>query len=180
MALISAATIITSVSLFHITLAYFFLANPNQIADQSLVFIIGEAMGMPHSRSFEVQSAPLSFLAAVLFFLGISDLVACSLPEEIYVFFWGSQAPVRLFLLFVFTIYSYAFSSVSPLYTSSSSNYTYTPSSWGEGLKNRVFFTWAFVEVLTWYWIFVTLREERREFVQRLAIRRAAEEEDRL
>jgi hypothetical protein len=46
MGLISAATIITSLSLFHITLAFFFLTNPNQIADQTLVFIIGEAMGM--------------------------------------------------------------------------------------------------------------------------------------
>lgn len=49
MALISGATIITSISLFHITLAYFFIANPNQIADQTLVFIIGEAMGMVRS-----------------------------------------------------------------------------------------------------------------------------------
>lgn len=46
MALISGNTIITSLSLFHITLAYFFLASPGAIADQSLVFIIGEAMGM--------------------------------------------------------------------------------------------------------------------------------------
>lgn len=78
------------------------------------------------------------------------------------------------------SLYSYAFSKKSPLYTSPSSNYTYSPSSWDEGLKNRVFFTWAFVEVITWFWVFVTLREERREFAQRLAIRRAAEEEDRL
>jgi hypothetical protein len=46
MALISAATIITSLSLFHITLAFFFLTSPGAIADQTLVFIIGEAMGL--------------------------------------------------------------------------------------------------------------------------------------
>ncbi len=46
MGLISAATIITSLSLFHITLGYFFLTNPGAIADQTLVFIIGEAMGL--------------------------------------------------------------------------------------------------------------------------------------
>jgi hypothetical protein len=46
MALISGATIITSLSLFHITLAFFFLTSPGAIADQTLVFIIGEAMGM--------------------------------------------------------------------------------------------------------------------------------------
>lgn len=55
MALISAATIITSLSLFHITMAFFFLTNPGAIADQTLVFIIGEAMGLvlsPELRSW--------------------------------------------------------------------------------------------------------------------------------
>lgn len=46
MGLISGATIISSISLFHITLAYFFLTSPGSIADQTLVYIIGEAMGL--------------------------------------------------------------------------------------------------------------------------------------
>ena len=67
-------------------------------------------------------------------------------------------------------IYSFAFSANSPLMKGS-----YYPSGWGEGLKNRVFFTWAFVELVTWFWIFVTLREERRELATRIAERRAAD-----
>lgn len=46
MALISARTIITSLCFFHITLAFFFLTNPGTIADQGLVWILGESMGM--------------------------------------------------------------------------------------------------------------------------------------
>lgn len=46
MALISAKTIITSVSLFHLTLAYFFITNPSSINEQALVFMLGESMGM--------------------------------------------------------------------------------------------------------------------------------------
>jgi hypothetical protein len=46
MALISARTIITSISLFHITLGFFFLTNPGTIADQAIVYVLGEAMGM--------------------------------------------------------------------------------------------------------------------------------------
>jgi len=46
MALISAKTIITSISLFHITLAFFFLTNPGTIADQAVVYLLGEAMGL--------------------------------------------------------------------------------------------------------------------------------------
>lgn len=86
-------------------------------------------------------------------------------------------APVRLFIFFVLSFYSYAFSSSSPAYISGS--HTYVPSVWGEGLKNRVFFTWAFVEMITWFWLFVTLREERRDIAMRIAEKRAAEE-DRL
>jgi hypothetical protein len=56
---------------------------------------------------------------------------------------------------------------------------TYQASVWGEGLKNRVFFTWAFVEMITWFWVFVTLREERVALLRRMQEKRAAEE-DRL
>lgn len=47
----------------------------------------------------------------------------------------------------------------------------YAASTWGgDGLKNRVFFTFAFVEVVSWFWIWVTLREEK----QSLAVKRAS------
>lgn len=46
MALISARTIITSLSLFHVTLAFFFLTDPATIADQAMVYVLGESMGM--------------------------------------------------------------------------------------------------------------------------------------
>lgn len=52
MALISAKTIITSLSLFHITLAFFFLTNPATIADQALVYVLGESMGMVSPDEF--------------------------------------------------------------------------------------------------------------------------------
>ena len=104
--------IIACLSLFHITLAYFFLTSPGTLADQTLVFIIGESMGMvnpcqwvlsspisdnlqPESRAFERQSAPLAFLAAILFVVGITDLVSVSLPEEISQYHWGSQGQLH-------------------------------------------------------------------------------------
>lgn len=52
MAIISAKTIITSLSLFHVTLAYFFLTNPATIADQAMVYVLGESMGMASLQSF--------------------------------------------------------------------------------------------------------------------------------
>lgn len=53
----------------------------------------------------------------------------------------------------------------------------YVPSSWGEGLKNRVVFTLAFVEMISWFWVWTTLREERREMALREAERRRKEED---
>lgn len=46
MALISSTTIITSVSLFHLTIAFFFLTNPRAVNDQVLVYVLGERMRM--------------------------------------------------------------------------------------------------------------------------------------
>jgi hypothetical protein len=46
MAVISAYTIVRSISIFHITLAYFLLTNPRMIANQNIVYVLGEAMGL--------------------------------------------------------------------------------------------------------------------------------------
>lgn len=92
MALISSTTIITSVSLLHLTLAYFFLTNPRTIYDQVLVWVLGESMGMPLARGLDAQSPALGLLSAVLCLMGMSDLVSLSMPEEVcLLYYWGSQ-----------------------------------------------------------------------------------------
>lgn len=50
MALLSAFSLIRAVSLFHITAAFFFLTAPAKIADQNVVFMLGEAMGLVSCR----------------------------------------------------------------------------------------------------------------------------------
>ncbi|KAH6623763.1 increased loss of mitochondrial DNA protein 1 [Chaetomium tenue] len=208
MALISAKTILTSLCFFHITLGFFFLTNPNTVADQPMVQLLGESMGLPDSRSFETPSPALGFLAVILAFLGITDLVTLSLPDEIcLVHYWGMQAPLRLTLTFLLSTYSFFFSASSPLFYSSpapgspntstspgtgsshsssnrfqhpsvhraANNPGYTPSSWGgDVLKNRVFFTFMFVETMSWFWVWVTLQEERRELLTKKARRRSS------
>ncbi|KAJ4113234.1 hypothetical protein NW768_011510 [Fusarium equiseti] len=183
MALISAKTIITSVSLFHLTLAYFFLTNPSSINEQALVFMMGESMGMPLARGFESQSSPLALVAVVLIFIGFSDLVSLSMPDEIcLVFHWGTQAPIRSFLSLGFVAYIFLFGPSSPIYDKSSRgpmthpsahNPLYRPAGWGgDMLKNRLFFTFIFIETMTWFWIWVTLREERDAILSKKSRRR--------
>ncbi|KAI2613505.1 increased loss of mitochondrial DNA protein 1 [Hypoxylon fragiforme] len=175
MALISVKTIITSLSLFHITLAYFFYTNPNAIADQALVWVLGEAMGMSHTTAFATPSVPSSFLAIVLLLTGLSDLLTLSMPEEIWlIHYWGSQAPLRITLFASLSLFSF-FSAPShgrsgpgrmshPLAPPSSAATPFATLTGADGLRNRVFFTFAFLEFLCWFWAWVTLKEEVGRF----------------
>ncbi|KAK1783346.1 increased loss of mitochondrial DNA protein 1 [Copromyces sp. CBS 386.78] len=207
MGLISAKTILTSISLFHITLAFFFITRPATIADQGVVWLLGEAMGLhtsstnhygpneyrlpqPHSAHFETQSPATAFLGIVLGLWGLTDLVSLSMPEEIAMLHhWGSQVPLRLTFSFFLTLYSFFFSASSPLYNQDVKlNHPATPAynfgvkeaagDWGWGgdaLKNRVFFTFMFVETFSWFWALMSLNDEKRDILKRAAQRREKE-----
>ncbi|KAF2876422.1 increased loss of mitochondrial DNA protein 1 [Massariosphaeria phaeospora] len=171
MAIISAYTIIRGLALFHLALAVFFLKSPQTIADQNVVFILGEAMRLPTPREFSKPS-PVTAIVAVLFaFLGLTDLTAVSLPEELADTYWGTQTPVRLSFLFILTGYTYLFKE-GGLLASRGAAYTVNA---GDYLKNSMVFTWGFLELSAWFWVFVTLRDERRQRGIRLLQKRKAE-----
>ncbi|KAI9724372.1 MAG: hypothetical protein M1812_000440 [Candelaria pacifica] len=149
MALLSGLTLIRSLSLFHLTLAFFLLTAPQKIADQNLVFILGEAMGLPHPHSFQTKTAPTALLSVVLALLGLSDLFAVSLPEEIASYYWGSQTPIRLFFFFVLTGYTYTF---KPGGMGAQRGRSLAPEA-AEGLNNSIVFTLGFVEMISWFWV---------------------------
>jgi hypothetical protein len=141
----------------------------------------------PHSRAFETQSPALAFLAVILFFLGISDLLTLSLPDEIgLLYHWSAQAPLRLAISMFTLFYTFFTSPASPLYQNPLASTSriahpsahthvpgYSPSSWGgDMLKNRVFFAFMFIEMISWFWVWVTLKEETREIALRKQARR--------
>ncbi|KAI3322146.1 increased loss of mitochondrial DNA protein 1 [Xylariaceae sp. AK1471] len=171
MALISASTILTSLCLFHITLAYFFYTNPHAIADQLFVWVLGEATDMPQTQYFSTPSPTSSFLAVILLLVGFSDLITLSMPEEIWlIHYWGSQAPARFAIFGILTVFTYvtAPSSLSARHPPSFLGAAkYGTESGGDGLRNRVFFAFAFLEFLSWFWAWVTLREEAAVFTAR-------------
>ena len=177
MALISARTIISSLSFFHLTLGFFFLTSPVSLADQSLVYVVGDAMGMPTTPGFDVPSPALAFLAVVLAFMGITDIATLSLPEEAgMVHYWGTQAPVRVLLSMASVFYTFFFSESRwhGKQRPYSSHHTYAQTGFaGDLLKNRVFFTFMFLEMVSWFWLWVTLREEHTEVLRRKARRRS-------
>ncbi|KAI1103871.1 increased loss of mitochondrial DNA protein 1 [Jackrogersella minutella] len=178
MALISVKTIITSLCLFHITLAYFFYTNPNAIADQALVYVLGESMGMPLTSSFATPSGASSFLAVTLLVIGFSDLLTLSMPEEIWlIHYWGSQAPLRITLFAGISLFAYFTTPSAGRSGPTRMSHPLAPPNaflpggaamtGGDGLRNRVFFTFAFLEFLSWFWVWVTLKEEAGRFIAR-------------
>ncbi|KAL8730428.1 MAG: hypothetical protein Q9166_004066 [cf. Caloplaca sp. 2 TL-2023] len=193
MAIITSSTIIRALSLFHLSLSYFLITSPSTIVNQNLVFILGASMQLsafqilkflypfrllpslltnsqPTTSSFSIASPSTALSALILALLGISDLTACSLPEEVSSYYWGSQAPIRCTFFFALTGYAYAFKPKGPIRGASQQS-----SPW-DSLNTSVVFTWSFLEMISWFWIFITLREERRELAVRKVERKRAEE----
>jgi hypothetical protein len=123
-------------------------------------------------RDFSTPSAALAFVALLFAFLGISDLTAASLDDEIFDAYWGAQTPVRLVFLFLLTGYTVLFKKGGLLSPKGANAFATGP---GDYLKNSFVFAWGFIEISAWFWIFVTLREERRERARKIIAKRQAE-----
>ncbi|CAF9915727.1 hypothetical protein IMSHALPRED_002684 [Imshaugia aleurites] len=172
MAIVSAQSLLRTVSLFHLTLSYYLFTSPSTIASQNLVYVLGAAMEIPDPPISLSTPSPASTLAALfLALLAISDLTSSGLPEEVGSHHWSSQAPVRLVFFFAVTGYSYA-GKPGGLWGGKAGTRA-------EVLCNSVVFTWGFMEMLWWFWIYITLRDEKRELMVKIQERRKVED-DRL
>ncbi|KAF7196056.1 Protein ilm1 [Pseudocercospora fuligena] len=174
MGIISVFTLIRTISLFHITAAYFFLTAPRILADQNVVFILGESMRINHATSLYKPSEASAFIAILLAFIGVADLTAASMHEEAALYYWTSNVPVRLAFLFGLSGYVYLFKEDGAFGSGSAAS-----AGIGEPLQNSLVFTFGFFEIAMWFWIFTSLREERRQFALRKAEQMQANE-DRL
>ncbi len=146
MAILSAQTLLRTLTLFHLTLAYYLLTSPATIASQNLVYVLGAAMEIPEPPTSLSTPSPASTLAALfLALLALSDLTSSGLPEEVGSHYWSNQAPVRLAFFFAVTGYSYAAKPGGLLGGKAGRG--------GEVLCNSVVFTWGFLEMLLWFWV---------------------------
>lgn len=165
MPLISSTTLLRTLSIFHLTVAYTLLTNPQIIATQNLVVILGRALEIPSIStllspdvahpafvSYTPGSPALGLAALFLGFLGLSDLTALFMSDEIHNMYWAAQAAVRLAVLFAFEAWIYM--TTPGLGQVAEGRF--------RGLKNDVVFSWAFVELVAMFWVFSTLREERK------------------
>ncbi|KAF2405370.1 hypothetical protein EJ06DRAFT_578560 [Trichodelitschia bisporula] len=167
MALISAFTLIRTLALFHITLAFYLLTAPRMLADQNLVFLLGESMRPPEATSFDRPTPATALAAAVFVLLGLTDLVAVSMDEPAAVQYWSAQTPIRLIFFFALTGYTYITGADATLKSGKGARV-------GDGLKNGLVFSWGFLEIMMWFWVFLTIRDQRREAGMRVLRARAA------
>ena len=80
------------------------------------------------------------------------------MTENVALEYWGSQIPIRLIYFFSITGYTYLFKNDGTVTRGKS----YKPSA-GDHLKNGLIFSWGFIEILMWFWIYLGVREERRQ-----------------
>ncbi|KAL9063542.1 MAG: hypothetical protein Q9157_008187 [Trypethelium eluteriae] len=117
------------------------------------------------SCTLDAPSDATAFVAIILAFLGLSDFTAASIRDELALSYWSSQLPVRLFFLFFVTGYTYLFKR-GPETFGEAIKHTSGPA---DGLKNSLVFTWGFMEVTTWFWIYTSMRDEIRQLSNRQA-----------
>ncbi|MCJ1319475.1 hypothetical protein MMC15_004811 [Xylographa vitiligo] len=171
MPLINSTTLITSLSILHLTIAFYLLTAPTKIVHHNLVVLIGASMGLPPPPTCllpTTTSPALPLAASLLSLLSISDLAAAALPTEIYSYYFAAQAPVRIIFFFALEGWIYASKPRGALYGEGP----------GQGAASTgLAFAWGFVELVSWFWIYVTLRDERREMLVKVQEKRAREEE---
>lgn len=111
------------------------------------------------------KATPVTALLAVVFgFFAVSDLIAVSIHEPVAVEYWSAVTPLRLVFLFPLTAYTYIYQPTpfnglhSKLGTARA----------GDQLKNSFTFSFCFLETILWFWVYVSLREQRRAAAQRV------------
>ncbi|KAK7744798.1 hypothetical protein SLS62_010031 [Diatrype stigma] len=194
MAIFSAKTLIGGLALLHISLAFFFITNPSVIEGQSLVYVIGEAMGMPQAgNAFSTPSPASALTGVVLLVLGLTDLTTLSTPPEAWLLsHWPAQAPLRVFLfaLLAIGVFATAPATAAPR-SDPASRLSHPRTPWvgatygtaaggAEALRNRVLFTFAFVEFVAWYWLWTVVRDEAGALVAQKLEKAERERLDRL
>ena len=85
-----------------------------------------------------------AFIAVLLTFFGLADLTAASLDALPALEYWLANVPVRLTVLFGVTAYSWLFSE---------GGYLGPTLGAGRHLCNSWVFTFAFMELMMWYWV---------------------------
>ncbi|RPA83660.1 hypothetical protein BJ508DRAFT_360346 [Ascobolus immersus RN42] len=145
----AAFTIINVLTALHLTLGTVLLYDPNKLITQDALLVFGEAMAMPPVPKSFASGAGLAGLLFLL--LAITDILVIISPSNLFQReYWRTQAPFRATF---FTVLSgYLFLS-KPGYREWKNDFP---------VRNRLIFTWSFLEFVAWYLVFHGLHEEAK------------------
>ncbi|KAJ9201160.1 hypothetical protein DTO166G4_6214 [Paecilomyces variotii] len=198
MGFFSSKTLIQAHALFLFVLAVYLTKSPEAITDSDLVLLLGEAMKIDVSPTFARPQSPFALCGILLVADALVDLIVVTKVPQInevlaradaarsrsngstavignnpfairmaalYSEIWTLLAASRFCLFFAVSIFIY---QSKPVAWGVSADESETMTGLGQ-LKNRVVFTYGFMEMMFWLWILLTLREERQETAARLA-----------
>ncbi|EPS42706.1 hypothetical protein H072_3312 [Dactylellina haptotyla CBS 200.50] len=164
MGLVSASTQIRTISALHLAIAYHLIFQPKLLDGQGIIILLGRAMGIDDVVYFSsATTRPVSSFLGLLFaFLAISDLVGAGINGIPFYIHWGGQAPIRVTFFF-------AIAGLTYVYNADQDPAQRTLISAGlASLKTNWVFSWAFVEIIAWFSVYSTIREERQGiFIER-------------
>ncbi|EYE99498.1 uncharacterized protein EURHEDRAFT_490387 [Aspergillus ruber CBS 135680] len=192
MALLSSKTLIQGHALFLFLLAVYLTKSPNIIIESDLVFMLGELLHIDAAPSFSRPQSPFALCGILLVADALVDLVLITKIPTINEIIATAEASryqssvttpgvmrANPFVTRLATLYSEIWTLLSAsrfclFFAVSFFVYQSNPVAWGvetgsglDQLKNRVVFTYGFMEMMFWLWIYLTLREERQELVSR-------------
>ncbi|KAK6340799.1 hypothetical protein TWF696_009118 [Orbilia brochopaga] len=163
MGLLAASTQIKLISAIHLAISYHLLFRPKLLDQQALIVLLGQAMGIDEVVVFSSSAArPVSSFLGLLFaFIGINDLVGAGIEGIPFYIYWGGQAPIRASFFFALAGFTYVYDA------DPAAKATWVTVGLAS-LKTNWVFSWAFVEIIAWFSIYSSLREERQSiFIER-------------
>ncbi|KAK6528864.1 hypothetical protein TWF694_004097 [Orbilia ellipsospora] len=163
MGLISASTQIRIVSAFHLAIAYLLIFQPELLDRQGVIVLLGRAMGIDQVVRFSSAAVrPVSSFLGLLFaFVAFGDLVGAGIDGIPFYIHWGGQSPVRVTFFF-------ALAGLTYVYNADPAAQSTWVASGISSFKTNWVFSWAFVEIIAWFSIYSSLREERQSiFIER-------------
>lgn len=188
MSLVSSSIIIRTVSFLHITAGYYLLSKPSLLTDQNLVLILSEAMQLPSpsdtSSALSEPNTATAIAGLFLAMLGFTDMLGCAVTEFAYDEFWSAQVPVRVAMWLGLTGWVYVTARGKDVEKHASTNAMKEAMGmkveWTVYLQNGLIFTIAFVEASIWFWVWLTLRDERKRRAEDMVEKKRREKEDML
>lgn len=110
--------------------------------------------------------------------LSLTDLSAFALPDDQSHFYWRTAVPVRLLFFFGVTGGGYYLGAAEKGFSGGKMRMGAAAAAggWREACGNSLVFTWGFLELVFWFWMFVTLREEGKARAGKEAVRLREEE----